>query len=201
MTIIKLQEAGQSLTERCTTAERVKGQYGEQVKFTLESGDLYVPLDSALRQLERVPMAVEECAGEVLTFSRDPNTSRPGAKPYWGIRLAGAGDRQKPSGKRVESPHATKPLPFDEDTFPSAAEAEAVADPTPPLPPEPEWVRHDTPPAKDAPTMSAYKRKAIADSYLGVLKYVIEHSALTDQQAIQSAAATIFIQWKNAGVV
>ena len=51
MGIIKLQNAGESLTATVTKAERVQGQYGEQVKFTLPDGDLYVPLDSAFMNL------------------------------------------------------------------------------------------------------------------------------------------------------
>ena len=118
MGIIKLQNAGESLTATVTKAERVQGQYGEQVRFTLPEGDLYIPLDSALRQLERIPIAIEECVGETLVFARDPNNSRPGAKPYWGIRLAGGADKAQQPSKRLSYAEANAPAPRPTTTAP-----------------------------------------------------------------------------------
>jgi hypothetical protein len=189
------------------TAERVKGQYGEQVKFGFEQGDLYVPLDSALRQLERIPIAIEECAGETLTFSRDPNNSRPGAKPYWGIKVASVVEKSAPpQSKRLAPPR--KVLPFDEESFPPADAVYAVSPQEhmpvrqagmqnlseEPLPPEPEWVT-DHKPAGVAP--NAEKKKAYITAYLDLLGYVRAHSGLKDEVAIQAATATLHIGLKQ----
>lgn len=206
MGIIKLQEAGESLTALIKTAERVKGQYGEQVKFSTQDGDLYVPLDSALRQLERIPMAVEDCAGETLTFSRDPNNSRPGAKPYWGIRLAGMGDNApKPTGKRLPPPDAAPSrgkLPFDDADFPPEDYGTSVHSPEPdayadsrPLP------AFHKPPTKAAETAPLAEQKAQrARQYLDLLAWVQAETKLAPEVA-QPVAATIWIDWKQAGLV
>lgn len=112
MGIIKLQNAGESVTWHIAGAEVVKGQYGEQVKFDNDAGEtLYLPLDSANRQLDRIGLTVVECVGNVLTISRDPNP-KPGSKPFWGIRLAGPA---QPASKRLPPP-SEKPQPFDEPT-------------------------------------------------------------------------------------
>lgn len=196
MAIVKLANAGESVTWKIKSASVTAGKFGTQLKFESDSGDLlFVSEETAVRQLDRIPLSVEDCVGETLVFSRDEN--KKGGAPYWGIKLASPGDAVKPSGQRVGSPYqapAKKPLPFDEESFPSEEYGESVADP---LPPVPEWVEEKP----KADTASAYKRKQIADSYCALLKYVIENSKLTDQNACQAAAATIFIQWKNAGVV
>lgn len=171
MGIIKLQNAGESLTATVTKAERVQGQYGEQVKFTLPEGDLYVPLDSALRQLERIPLAVEECAGETLVFARDPNNSRPGAKPYWGIRVAGAADRQPPT-KRLTYQEAAKPV-----STPQA-----------------------NPPITGASLAQEKARVARAYLDLfGYVKSQPEMQGVSDV-AVQAATATIWIAWNQQGL-
>ena len=208
MGIIKLQEAGESLTATIKSAERVKGQYGEQVKFALPDGDLYVPLDSALRQLERIPIAIEECAGETLTFSRDPNNSRPGAKPYWGIKLATAHEKQavaQPS-KRLPPPEAQKkPLPFDLDEFPPEEYGQSVADPHGPYAdPGPLPPFHKPPVTKAAETAPTAADKMVrARQYLDLLAWVRtqEPTKAMADEAQQAAAATIWIDWKQAGLV
>jgi hypothetical protein len=207
--VIKLQEEGQTLTAVVLTAERVKGQYGEQVKFGFEQGDLYVPLDSALRQLERIPIAIEECAGETLTFSRDPNNSRPGAKPYWGIKVASVVEKAAPTqSKRLAPPK--KPLPFDEESFPKDGPYAEDAQNYPirqagmpdlsdaPLPPEPEWVTAPAPARNVAPKAEA--KLAYISAYLDLLGYVRAHSGLKDEVAMQACCATIFIGLKQEGL-
>lgn len=171
MGIIKLQNAGESLTATVTKAERVQGQYGEQVKFTLPEGDLYVPLDSALRQLERIPVAIEECQGETLVFSRDPNNSRPGAKPYWGIRLAGAQDRAAPS-KRLSYAEAAKPVSTPQVNPPITGAALAQE--------------------------KARVARAYLDLF-GYVKSQPEMQGVSDV-AMQAAAATIWIAWTQQGL-
>jgi hypothetical protein len=207
--IIKLQEEGQTLTAVVLTAERVKGQYGEQVKFGFEQGDLYVPLESALRQLERIPIAIEECAGETLTFSRDPNNSRPGAKPYWGIKVASVVEKAAPAQSKRIPPPSKKPLPFDEESFPPEPYAPDAQNypirqagmpdlSDAPLPPEPEWVTATAPARNVAPKAEA--KLAYISAYLDLLGYVRAHSGLKDEVAIQACCATIFIGLKQEGL-
>jgi hypothetical protein len=206
--IIKLQEEGQTLTAVVLTAERVKGQYGEQVKFGFEQGDLYVPLESALRQLERIPIAIEECAGETLTFSRDPNNSRPGAKPYWGIKVASVVEKAAPAQSKRIPPPSKKPLPFDEESFPPEPYAPDAQNypirqagmpdlSDAPLPPEPEWVL-----AGQARSVApkAEAKMAYISAYLDLLGYVKAHSGLKDEVAIQACAATLHIGLKQEGL-
>ena len=171
MGIIKLQNAGESLTATVTKAERVQGQYGEQVKFTLPDGDLYVPLDSALRQLERIPLAVEECAGETLVFARDPNNSRPGAKPYWGIRLAGGADRATPT-KRLTYQEAAKPVSTPQVNPPITGASLAQE--------------------------KARVARAYLDLF-GYVKTQPEMQGVSDV-AVQAASATIWIAWNQQGL-
>ena len=177
MGIIKLQNAGESLTATVTKAERVQGQYGEQVKFTLPDGDLYVPLDSALRQLERIPLAVEECAGETLVFARDPNNSRPGAKPYWAIRLAGAADRAAPS----------KRLSYAEANTPQAAAPRATPQVNPPI----------------TGAALAQEKARVARAYLDLFGYVKAQPEMqgVSDVAVQAASATIWIAWNQQGLM
>lgn len=88
MAIIKLPNEGDTHTMRVTGCEAVQGQYGEQVKFTGDGGDiLFLPKDSADRQLARIPLEYITAVGETLTFSRDPNPKK-GAKPFWSIAVA-----------------------------------------------------------------------------------------------------------------
>jgi hypothetical protein len=202
MGIIKLVEAGDSLTAIVTKAERVKGNYGEQVRFTMTDGDLYVPLDSALRQLERIPLDIEGCVGEMLTFSRDPN-SKPGSKPYWGIRVANAAERSTPTqSKRLPPPKRVIP---GLDDLPEAGlgAMDAVSYQRQAPPPSdddaPEWVTGDiTAPPSVAP--NAEKKKAYINAYIDLLGYVRAHSGLKDEVAIQAATATLHIGLKQEGL-
>jgi hypothetical protein len=169
---------------------------------------LYVPLDSALRQLERVPIAIEECAGETLTFSRDPNNSRPGAKPYWGIKVASVVEKSAPAQSKRIPPPSKKPLPFDEESFPPEPYAPDAQNypirqagmpdlSDAPLPPEPEWV---TAPAKPSVAPKAEAKLAYISAYLDLLGYVKAHSGLKDEVAMQACCATIFIGLKQEGL-
>ncbi len=122
--ILKLKEAGESHTMTIKACEEAKGQYGEQVKFDGTDGNtLFLPKDSADRQLGRIPLTYEEAVGLTLTFSRDPNPKK-GSSPYWGIKLADAGSKAPaPSGKRLTPEQAATakphngPLPTKEHDF------------------------------------------------------------------------------------
>jgi hypothetical protein len=210
MAILKLENAGDTMTARIKQAETTAGKFGPQVKFEMENGDLlFISEPTAMRQLSRIPLEVGECAGETLVFSRDHN---PNGKPYWGIRLAGAQDKAAPS-KRMDSPYQApsmgKPIKGLDD-FPDEEYGRSVQSPSGPDDDDPYQNSgpippfHKVPPAvaKAAETApNASKRTQLANTYLDLLAYVKTNGTLTDESAIQSAAATIFIQWKNAGVL
>ena len=113
MGILKLQNEGDSHTMLVRDCKEVPGNYGQQVMFTDGTDTLYLPKDSADRQLARIGFADGEGSiayGDVidmtLTFSRDPNPKK-GAKPYWGIRYAGAEAPTPKASPRVEAPKAS----------------------------------------------------------------------------------------------
>jgi hypothetical protein len=181
MAILKLQQAGESATFRVVKADLVEGKFGPQVRFDAENGDvLYISAETAQRQLARIPLDVETCAGETLTFGRDEN--KKGGAPYWSITVADAVDRSKPAeSKRLGSPYVPgldgPEAPIEDEGFKAfSAAIDSVS---------------------SAPTG---KRATIVQDYCNLLKHLKANSGLTDEQAIQSAAATIFIAWDKAGV-
>ena len=213
MAIIKLANAGDSMTFRVKSAETVAGKFGSQVKFTAENGDcLFISEDTAGRQLGRIPLDTMECAGETLTFSRTENPK--GGAPYWNIGVADAVDRSTPvASKRMAPP--SKKLPFDEDSFPPEDAVYAVSPQEhmpvrqagmqnlsdEPLPPEPEWVTHHEAPAKPSGVApNAEKKKAYITAYLDLLQYVRAHSGLKDEVGMQACAATMWIGLKQEGL-
>lgn len=103
MAILKLQNAGDEHTMTITQCEIAKGNYGEQVKFSDGTDLLYLPKDTADRQLQRLTLDYEGCVGMTLTFSRDPNP-KPGSKPYWGISFASESEAPKPKPQAPAAP-------------------------------------------------------------------------------------------------
>lgn len=108
MGIIKLQNEGESHTMTVTECKTVTGNYGEQVLFSDGADTLYLPKQSADRQLERMGLDCDSAVGMNLTFSRDPNPKK-GAKPYWGISYAGAEPAQPKPSARVVPQAASAP--------------------------------------------------------------------------------------------
>jgi hypothetical protein len=106
MGIIKLQNEGESHTMTVTECKTVTGNYGEQVLFSDGSDTLYLPKQSADRQLERLGLDESSVVGMNVTFSRDPNPKK-GAKPYWGISYAGTEAAAPKASPRVTPPKAT----------------------------------------------------------------------------------------------
>ena len=101
MAILKLQNEGDSHTMTVTECKTVTGNYGEQVLFSDGTDALYLPKQSADRQLDRIGLDEASVVGMNLTFSRDPNPKK-GAKPYWGISSAGSEPAQpKPTARVV----------------------------------------------------------------------------------------------------
>ncbi len=110
MAILKLQNAGDEHTMTITECIVAKGNYGEQVKFNDGTDLLYLPKDTADRQLQRLGLdghgsdgQYDAVIGMTLTFSRDPNP-KPGSKPYWGISFAGESEAPKPKPQAPAAP-------------------------------------------------------------------------------------------------
>lgn len=206
MAIVKLQQAGESLTWTIKKAEVVAGKFGNQVKFENDGGDiLFIPHDSAMRQLDRIGLQVVDCVGETLTIARDEN--KKGGAPYWSIRPAGPGDRQPAETRRMASPYQApsmgKPIKglddFPDEEYgrsvqsPSGPDDDAYANPGP-LPPF-HKVHHKT--VEVAP--QAAERMKVAREYLDLLAWVQAEAKLPPDVA-QSAAATIWISWGQRGL-
>jgi hypothetical protein len=124
MSILKLTEPGSTLTMEVASVEVVKGDFGEQVKFTDRGGDaLFVPESSVTRQLDRVGVAeIEELNGKAIHFSRSTTMSKAG-KPFWNLDKATKDDlatktAPKTNGKLVVAsafePESIGRLPGDE---------------------------------------------------------------------------------------
>lgn len=170
MAIVKLANAGESVTWTIKAAETVAGKFGPQVKFESTEGDLlFVSAETAERQLARIPLGVAECAGETLVFARDPNKN--GGAPYWSIRLAGAADRQPPS-KRLTYQEAAKPVSTPQVNPPITGAALAQE--------------------------KARVARAYLDLF-GYVKSQPEMQGVSDV-AVQAAAATIWIAWNQQGL-
>ncbi len=95
MAILKLKLAGEEATLAISTAEVVQGQYGEQVKFSVDNGDvLYVPLDSVRRQIDRCGVGeIDELSGRTLHFSRAAGKN---GVVFWNIDKARPDDVRTP---------------------------------------------------------------------------------------------------------
>jgi hypothetical protein len=207
MSIIKLVNEGDTLTMTVKACRVVKGTYGEQVQFDSTDGDtLYLPHDSAVRQLERLTLTPDTATGEALTFSRDHNP-KPGSKPFWGISPAKA---QAQPSKRIPPPSGAPAqgvtrasLPFD---LPER-EHEAVGPMDGPMPGplvgDP-W-DGDTPYRKvkaeePAPTPREHAELAREDEYLALWSRVAEHQAAVgkalgfpvDGSSVQAATYSIW---------
>ena len=112
MAILKLQNEGDTHTMTITECKVVAGNYGEQVLFSDGSDMVYLPKQSADRQLERIGLDYDSAVGMNLTFSRDPNPKK-GAKPYWGINYAGSNPEPAKPSQRVaptSAPSASAPI-------------------------------------------------------------------------------------------
>lgn len=206
--IVKLQNAGESVTWTIAKAETTAGNFGPQVKFESTNGEvLYLPEDSATRQLSRIPLEVAECVGETLVISRDPNP-KPGAKPYWGIKLASAVDKAPPSkrlthAEAVSAPSMGGPIKGLDD-FPDEEYGRSVQSPDgvdpylePPRAPTPHRV-----PGTDAPKVApqATAKAQVVREYLDLLAFVKAEQPKLSDEAVQAAAATIWITWGQKGL-
>lgn len=192
---LQLEQAGDAATITVQYVNEVATKFGTKLVFvgTDNTETPLIPDATADKQLARLSLDRASAVGETLTFSRAAN---PSGKPYWNIDV---GTAPKPASRRIPPPE--KQQPFDEDVVtdypPSWDDVPPPDDPTEGL-----AAKHPTAPSvKAGVAPNAAKRVAITTDYLALLAYVKQHGPLQDESAIQSAAATIFIQWKNAGLV
>ena len=192
---LQLEQAGDAATITVQYVNEVSTKFGTKLVFvgTDNTETPLIPDTTADKQLARLQLDRKSAVGETLTFSRAEN---PSGKPYWNIDVATA---PRPASKRLAPPE--KKQPFDEDV---------VTDYPPswddvPMPDDPNGAiaaKHPTAPSvKQGVAPNAARRVAITTDYLALLAYVQQHGPLKDESAVQSACATIFIQWKNAGLV
>ena len=215
MSILKLQNEGDTHTATARSVAAVQGQYGEQVEFIFENGDkLYLPKDSADRQLTRLGLDYESAVGAPLTFSRDHNPKK-GAKPYWGIAFATAQEVAPPSRPQRVQPPTTVAAPrqapqgrhipgLDDDDDPGPE------DPNGPYISEPAQTPREQ---RDGATDPAVRRRNVEQAYLAlygrvaqaVVKHHVDAHAVVNvpdlAAAINAACATIFIAWDKRGLV
>ncbi len=174
---LTLENAGDSAVVTVTECKTVQTKFGNKLVFvgiTPEwDGPVETPLipdTTGLKQLERIGLTSETCVGETLTFSRAPN---PSGKPYWNIDVA------KPQGA------PTKRM------TPAAAAPKAV----------PQAV-----PAGDASV--AQRREKMLAQYLVLWDATAQslsqagkkYGVAVDGAAVQAAAATVWISWKDKGL-
>lgn len=204
MGIIKLSNAGDAVTWRIKKAETVAGKFGAQVKFENDSGDiLFISEETAGRQLGRISLDVDTCAGETLTFSRTENPK--GGAPYWNITVADAVDRAAPTqSKRLPPPKRVIPGLDDlPDAGLGAMDAMSYERQAPPPNDNdaPEWVTGDiTPKAANTVAPKTEAKLAMARAYLDLLGWVQADKPKLSDEAAQAAAATIWISWGQAGL-
>jgi len=118
-TIVKL-ATGQAITLLVESAQEVEGQYGKQVRFDGQTAEnenvtLFLPLESATRQLERSGITVASAVGEVLKIEKVEKNSR----TFINISRA-AGQPTNGRGKAVTPPQRTD---APDDTLPWEREA------------------------------------------------------------------------------
>jgi hypothetical protein len=205
---LQLENAGDAATITVQYVNEVATKFGTKLVFvgTDNTETPLIPDTTADKQLARLQLDRASAVGETLTFSRAAN---PSGKPYWNIDVF---TLAKPASKRIPPPE--KKQPFDEDPYANPgpihpARVPAAPDYPPswddvPMPDDPNGelaAKHPTAPSTKGVAPNAAKRVAITTDYLALLAYVKQHGPLQDESAIQSAAATIFIQWKNAGLV
>ncbi len=197
MGILKLKEAGDTATLVITACEKVEGEYGMQVKFDADNGDvIYVPQSSVDRQMDRMGVAdYASCVGKTLTFFRAPN-HKPGGKPFWNIDKARAEDVRTPR----TNGNGAKLLPYetgDEDYLQETGG-----------PPQATQAKAAPRPAVAEAIEATDKFKELADRYDECVGHVVkelrpafEHYKIElDGQTIAAMAATLFIARNQARV-
>lgn len=106
MAILKAAEGPHTLT--ITGVEEVEGKFGNQWKFTADTGDvLFLSEMAAARQVARLGLTPESCVGQTLVFTQ---TQKDG-KTYNNIALAGSGAPAASGGPKAAAAPAPRPAP------------------------------------------------------------------------------------------
>ena len=202
MAILKLPNVNDTHTGHVTSCEQVEGNFGPQVKFGFEGGDLlFLPADSAHRQLLHAGFPdvgedgtaradLHQVAGNTLAFFRSPN-KKTGSAPYWNVTIAN-GAPPAPS-KRLAGPDTPAATPTG----------------VPGIAPTPQTsASHTTTTSAMSKALTAHptrSRAQVAAAYAWAL--TTAHAAQvatlgsTTPDAVQAGAATLIIQLEKSGLI
>ena len=202
MAILKLPNVNDTHTGHVSACEQVEGNFGPQVKFGFEGGDLlFLPADSAHRQLLHAgfPDVGEDgharadlhaVAGNTLAFFRSPN-KKSGSAPYWNVTIAN-GAPPAPS-KRLSGP----------DTATVTATVVPSVAPKPQTPVSQSTTTSAMSKALSAPAARSRAQVAAAYQWALATAHAAQVATLgsTDAAAVQAGAATLIIQLEKSGLI
>ena len=202
---LKLDTAGDEATITVQYVNEVPTKFGTKLVFVGTNGHEtpLIPDTTGDKQLERCGLTRQTAVGATLRFSRAPN---PSGKPYWNVDVA---EPQGPPSKRLTYTEAAKPA-VGKPYIPGLDGPEAPPD-------IPEDVGYGVDPHEHFPTHQAgtpvpqapkvapkaSDKMAVARAYLDLFKWVKtqpEMAGVADE-AVQAASATIWIAWKQSGLV
>ena len=196
MAIIKLPNAGDTATLTISRCEVKAGNFGEQVAFSAGEDVLFVGKDTADRQLLRCGFDVGDYAavvGSTLRFSREANSKKPGAAPFWNIEVSSAGEARQtaaPSKRLAPPTKPSKPMTsvfedmVPEDDFVNAEDYQSIV-----------WNTGDAP-AVPAPAPTAVQAPTDVDTYVALMRTIaVALDCPITEPNVQGAAATLWIQW------
>lgn len=117
--IVKL-NAGESLSLMVESATEVEGQYGQQVKFDGQTAEgenvtVFLSLDAAQRQLERIGATVDSIAGSIIKLEKVAKNG----KTFWNIYRAGGANKvaARPTPPPPAEPDWLADQEADEENF------------------------------------------------------------------------------------
>jgi len=175
---LALENAGDEAVMTVSACNKITTKFGDRYVFVGSSDDglevetPLIPDKSALKQLERLGLTTETVIGEAIRFSRVAN---PSGKPYWNL---------DPAGNAVAAAQPSKRL---------APPAQAAS---------------PTPASETLGSNPQQRREALVSNFLILWETVATHLASTckargialDASAVQAAAATVWITWKDKGL-
>lgn len=171
MAKIKLPNVGDQHTMTITLCEIARGDFGEQVKFEDGTDTLYLPKQSADRQLARIfgdGFAYTDAVNNTLVFSRTPNNKKPGAAPFWNIEPA-------TGAQKATAPSTVKPAA-------SSAPSASIG-------------------VQQRRESIVTQYLILLDTVANHLAQTSQKYGYgLDANAIQAATATVWISWKDKGI-
>ena len=202
MAILKLPNVNDTHTGHVSACEQVEGNFGPQVKFGFEGGDLlFLPADTAHRQLlyagfsdvgeDGHPRAdLHAVAGNTLAFFRSPN-KKAGAAPYWNVTIATGAPPAL--SKRLSGPATATATPT---TVPGVAPKAQTS------------ASHSTTTSAMSKALTAHptrSRAQVAAAYAWCLTTASAAQAAAfpkpTADSIQAGAATLLIQLEKSGLL